>query len=138
MPPVNGVAYRVASGRLHGKFGFVNVVTKNTISPATAGNPVTFSSGATRLMLCSVFVYLTLPDAPLSSTLSNLYEWLDGIPAEGNRSLPVPKKMYCCVAPTFTVAIDANSGWAAPAAWRFVDDRMVGSPSTILKSNRHT
>ena len=67
-------------------------------------------------MLCSMLVYLTLPDAPLSSTLINLYEWVDGIPADGRRSLPVPKKMYCCVAPTFTVAIDANNGCARPAA----------------------
>src|SRR5688500_9282380 len=108
------------------------------MSPATAGNPVTFSSGAVRLMLCSVFVYLTLPEPPLSRTLINLYEWVDGIPADGSRSLPVPKKMYCCVDPTFTVAIEAHNGCSRPAACRFVDARTLGVPVTIPKSNRHT
>jgi hypothetical protein len=35
-------------------------------------------------------------------------------PFDGSRSLPVPKKMYCCVPPTVTLAIDENSGCAAP------------------------
>ena len=102
---------------MHGRFGLVSVVTKNTISPATAGNPVTFSSGAVRLMLCSVLVYFTVPVAAVVEHAHQLiWSGVDGMPADGRRSLPVPKKMYCCVDPTFTVAIDANNGCARPAA----------------------
>src|SRR5688572_8569774 len=108
------------------------------MSPATAGKPVTFSSGAVRLMLASALLYFTLPVAPLSSTLSSLYECVDGTPADDSRSLPVPKKMYCWVDPTFTVAIDANNGCSRPAACRFVFVVIVGRPLDIAKSNRHT
>jgi hypothetical protein len=90
------------------------VVVKNTMSPATAGNAVTFPSFAVELFT-AVSEYgkaLDTRSAYCREKPINWYAWLT--PFDGSRSLPVPKKMYCCVPPTVTLAIDENSGCVAP------------------------
>ena len=49
-----------------------------------------------------------VPVAPLSSIPSIRYTVF--LSVCGNRSLPVPKNMYCAFAPTFTVAIELKIG----------------------------
>jgi len=53
-------------------------------------------------------------------------------PVDGNRSLPVPTKMYSCV-PTATAAIDEKTGCAAPAEYSF-----VGLPVNASKAAKFT
>src|SRR5882762_9510654 len=113
-----------------------DVVVKNTISPATAGNPVTFSSSLAPSTLPSVMEPVNEPVAPLSRTTRRAYAC--ETPFDGSRSLPVPWNRYCCVDPTVTDAIDPNIGCAAPASYSFVGDvaTILGEPAFKVMSKR--
>src|ERR1051326_1182046 len=115
-----------------------DVVVKKTISPATAGKAVTFSSAPRPSVfarsICAVFE----PLPPLSRMTSSEYDWLT--PFDGSRSLPVPWNRYCCVPPTVTDAIDPNIGWLAPASYSLIGEPVTifGAPDVIVMSNRHS
>src|SRR5438132_11677331 len=105
---MNVSAYSFASGAVHGVCGLKLVVVKNTMSPATAGNAVTFSSSPDPSTFNRIGLNVTVPVAPLSRTPTSLYAC--DTPTDDSRSLPVPKKMYWCTPPTLTVAIDEKIG----------------------------
>lgn len=68
---MNVKAYRLAEGTVHGVAGEKLVVVKKTISPATAGNPDTFSSTPAPSTFSSYTVAVVAPVAPLSRTTAS-------------------------------------------------------------------
>jgi hypothetical protein len=56
----------------HGAAGLIDVVEKNTMSPATAGNAVTFSSGETPSVASSRISAVFDAEVPLSRSTKRL------------------------------------------------------------------
>src|SRR6185295_14028048 len=103
------------------------------MSPATAGNVVTFSSPAVLSTVTRSYSKVLVPVAPLSRMPRSLY--CCDTPGDGSRSEPVPVKMYCCVPPTFTVAIDAKIGCFSGSSYSFVGLAPALNCGTLLSSS---
>src|SRR5579872_4157705 len=104
---MNVSAYRLASWRFtHELAGLNVVVVKNTMSPATAGNAVTFSS--VLLVLLRLRLNCCTELAPWSRMPTNRYT--SDASVEGSRSLPLPKKRYWFADPTLIDASELKIG----------------------------